>query len=156
MAAAIGGFLYFFTYIPYFFVAPRYNWMTLSQKLLSCLLSNVAMAMGAQLIGKFEAKGESLLMSSPRQLSNKGARSGPSPARGSRTAHRAEQGTAGDDRRSVVGRLLPPQMGGAAGVPGEAAQTRTLRGQSTNVPSATTATTGLESCPGADVSTCVP
>ncbi|XP_030704320.1 phospholipid-transporting ATPase ABCA3 isoform X2 [Globicephala melas] len=57
VAAAIGGFLYFFTYIPYFFVAPRYNWMTLSQKLFSCLLSNVAMAMGAQLIGKFEAKG---------------------------------------------------------------------------------------------------
>nr|KAF6488603.1 ATP binding cassette subfamily A member 3 [Molossus molossus] len=57
MAAAIGGCLYFFTYIPYFFVAPRYNWMTLSQKLFSCLLSNVAMAMGAQLIGKFEAKG---------------------------------------------------------------------------------------------------
>lgn len=57
MAAAIGGFLYFFTYTPYFFVAPRYNWMALSQKLLSCLLSNVAMAMGAQLIGKFEAKG---------------------------------------------------------------------------------------------------
>lgn len=57
MAAAVGGFLYFFTYIPYFFVAPRYNWMTQSQKLLSCLLSNVAMAMGAQLIGKFEAKG---------------------------------------------------------------------------------------------------
>ncbi|XP_058565915.1 phospholipid-transporting ATPase ABCA3 [Neofelis nebulosa] len=57
MAAAIGGFLYFFTYTPYFFVAPRYNWMTLSQKLLSCLLSNVAMAMGAQLMGKFEAKG---------------------------------------------------------------------------------------------------
>ncbi|KAF7471223.1 Hypothetical predicted protein [Marmota monax] len=57
MAAAIGGFLYFFTYIPYFFVAPRYNWMTLTQKLFSCLLSNVAMAMGAQLIGKFEAKG---------------------------------------------------------------------------------------------------
>lgn len=60
MAAAAGAFLYFFTYVPYFFVAPRYNWMTLSQKLLSCLLSNVAMAMGAQLVGKFEAKGESL------------------------------------------------------------------------------------------------
>lgn len=57
MAAAVGGCLFFFTYIPYFFVAPRYNWMTLSQKLFSCLLSNVAMAMGAQLIGKFEAKG---------------------------------------------------------------------------------------------------
>lgn len=59
IAAAVGGFLYYFTFIPYFFVAPRYNWMTLSQKLLSCLLSNVAMAMGAQLIGKFEAKGKS-------------------------------------------------------------------------------------------------
>uniref|UniRef100_A0A8C2MH63 ATP-binding cassette, sub-family A member 3 n=1 Tax=Cricetulus griseus TaxID=10029 RepID=A0A8C2MH63_CRIGR len=57
IAAAVGGFLYYFTFSPYFFVAPRYNWMTLSQKLLSCLLSNVAMAMGAQLIGKFEAKG---------------------------------------------------------------------------------------------------
>ncbi|XP_053784251.1 phospholipid-transporting ATPase ABCA3 [Desmodus rotundus] len=57
MAAAVGGCLYFFTYIPYFFVAPRYNWMTLNQKLFSCVLSNVAMAMGAQLIGKFEAKG---------------------------------------------------------------------------------------------------
>lgn len=64
MAAAVGGFLYFFTYTPYFFVAPRYNWMTLSQKLLSCLLSNVAMAMGAQLIGKFEAKGECHLLRS--------------------------------------------------------------------------------------------
>ncbi|ELW67824.1 ATP-binding cassette sub-family A member 3 [Tupaia chinensis] len=57
MAAAIGGSLYFFSYVPYFFLAPRYNWMTLGQKLFSCLLSNVAMAMGAQLIGKFEAKG---------------------------------------------------------------------------------------------------
>uniref|UniRef100_A0A8C8T3P5 ATP-binding cassette, sub-family A member 3 n=1 Tax=Peromyscus maniculatus bairdii TaxID=230844 RepID=A0A8C8T3P5_PERMB len=57
IAAAVGGFLYYFTFSPYYFVAPRYNWMTLSQKLLSCLLSNVAMAMGAQLIGKFEAKG---------------------------------------------------------------------------------------------------
>lgn len=58
MAAAVGGFLYFLTYIPYFFVAPRYNGMTQNQKLLSCLLSNVAMALGAQLLGKFEAKGE--------------------------------------------------------------------------------------------------
>lgn len=79
MAAAIGGFLYFFSYIPYFFVAPRYNWMTLSQKLFSCLLSNVAMAMGAQLIGKFEAKGESfpflqlpLLVHLPREGLSRG------------------------------------------------------------------------------------
>lgn len=80
MAAAIGGFLYFFMYIPYFFVAPRYNWMTLSQKLFSCLLSNVAMAMGAQLIGKFEAKGEyfplhglSLLIQLPPEGLSRGA-----------------------------------------------------------------------------------
>lgn len=66
IAAAVGGFLYYFTFIPYFFVAPRYNWMTLSQKLSSCLLSNVAMAMGTQLMGKFEAKGKSC----PQKLSS--------------------------------------------------------------------------------------
>lgn len=58
VAAAAGGFLYFFSYIPYFFISPRYDLMTHTQKLSSCLLSNVAMAMGAQLIGMFEGKGE--------------------------------------------------------------------------------------------------
>uniref|UniRef100_A0A8C5RWJ3 ABC-2 type transporter transmembrane domain-containing protein n=1 Tax=Laticauda laticaudata TaxID=8630 RepID=A0A8C5RWJ3_LATLA len=58
VAAAAGGFLYFFSYIPYFFISPRYDHMTHSQKLSSCLISNVAMAMGAQLIGMFEGKGE--------------------------------------------------------------------------------------------------
>lgn len=57
VAAAAGGFLYFFSYIPYFFISPRYDLMTHTQKLSSCLLSNVAMAMGAQLIGMFEGKG---------------------------------------------------------------------------------------------------
>uniref|UniRef100_A0A8D0GV65 ABC transporter domain-containing protein n=1 Tax=Sphenodon punctatus TaxID=8508 RepID=A0A8D0GV65_SPHPU len=56
VAAAAGGFLYFFSYIPYFFISPRYDLMTHSQKLSSCLISNVAMAMGAQLIGMFEGK----------------------------------------------------------------------------------------------------
>uniref|UniRef100_A0A6I8PBH8 ATP binding cassette subfamily A member 3 n=1 Tax=Ornithorhynchus anatinus TaxID=9258 RepID=A0A6I8PBH8_ORNAN len=56
VAAAAGGFLYFFSYIPYFFIAPRYDVMSHSQKLASCLISNVAMAMGAQLIGMFEGK----------------------------------------------------------------------------------------------------
>ncbi|XP_008939234.1 PREDICTED: ATP-binding cassette sub-family A member 3-like, partial [Merops nubicus] len=56
-AAFFGGFLYFFSYIPYFFIAPRYDLMSHSQKLASCLISNVAMAMGAQLIGMFEGKG---------------------------------------------------------------------------------------------------
>uniref|UniRef100_A0A2I3S1T8 ATP binding cassette subfamily A member 3 n=1 Tax=Pan troglodytes TaxID=9598 RepID=A0A2I3S1T8_PANTR len=74
MAAAFGGFLYFFTYIPYFFVAPRYNWMTLSQKLCSCLLSNVAMAMGAQLIGKFEAKGMGIQWQRPPESRQRGRR----------------------------------------------------------------------------------
>lgn len=58
VAAAAGGFLYFFSYIPYFFISPRYDRMTHSQKLSSCLVSNVGMAMGAQLIGMFEGKGE--------------------------------------------------------------------------------------------------
>ncbi|ETE64856.1 ATP-binding cassette sub-family A member 3, partial [Ophiophagus hannah] len=57
VAAAAGGFLYFFSYIPYFFISPRYDHMTHSQKLSSCLISNVAMAMGAQLISMFEGKG---------------------------------------------------------------------------------------------------
>ncbi|KAF7243057.1 ATP-binding cassette sub-family A member 3 [Varanus komodoensis] len=57
VAAATGGFLYFFSYIPYFFISPRYDLMTHDQKLSSCLLSNVALAMGAQLIGMFEGKG---------------------------------------------------------------------------------------------------
>ncbi|XP_053550667.1 phospholipid-transporting ATPase ABCA3 [Bombina bombina] len=57
MAAAAGGFLYFFSYIPYFFISPRYDMMTHSEKLASCVLSNVGMAMGAQLIGMFEGKG---------------------------------------------------------------------------------------------------
>ncbi|KAM8961307.1 phospholipid-transporting ATPase ABCA3 isoform 2-T2 [Pelodytes ibericus] len=57
MAAASGGFLYFFSYIPYFFISPRYDIVTHSEKLVSCLISNVGMAMGAQLIGMFEGKG---------------------------------------------------------------------------------------------------
>ncbi|MEE6528606.1 hypothetical protein FKM82_031128, partial [Ascaphus truei] len=58
MAAAAGGFLYFFSYIPYFFISPRYDVMTHADKLASCLLSNVGMAMGSQLIGMFEGKGQ--------------------------------------------------------------------------------------------------
>ncbi|XP_075035584.1 phospholipid-transporting ATPase ABCA3 [Mixophyes fleayi] len=57
IAAAAGGFLYFFSYIPYFFISPRYDIITHSEKLASCLISNVGMAMGAQLIGMFEGKG---------------------------------------------------------------------------------------------------
>lgn len=57
MAAAVGGFLWFFSYTPYFFIAPYYNTMSFGAKAVLCLLSNVAMAMGARLIGKFEGIG---------------------------------------------------------------------------------------------------
>ncbi|XP_072453663.1 phospholipid-transporting ATPase ABCA3-like isoform X2 [Notamacropus eugenii] len=57
LAAATGGFLFFISYTPYFFIEPRYNQLSQSQKLSSCLLSNVAMALGILLILKFEGKG---------------------------------------------------------------------------------------------------
>ncbi|XP_043567483.1 phospholipid-transporting ATPase ABCA3 isoform X1 [Chiloscyllium plagiosum] len=57
IAAAVSGFLYFFSYIPYFFITPRYHRMTHPQKVASCLISNVGMALGCQLIGMFEGKG---------------------------------------------------------------------------------------------------
>lgn len=57
IAAAAGGIIWFCNYIPYFFVAQSYDTMSLGTKAASCLLSNVAMAMGAQLIGKFEGAG---------------------------------------------------------------------------------------------------
>ncbi|TRY96422.1 hypothetical protein DNTS_021457 [Danionella cerebrum] len=57
VAAAAGGFIYFFSYLPYLFLWPRYDLLTVTQKSSACLISNVAMAMGAQLIGMFEGKG---------------------------------------------------------------------------------------------------
>ncbi|XP_074138922.1 phospholipid-transporting ATPase ABCA3-like isoform X2 [Sminthopsis crassicaudata] len=57
LAATTGGFLYFIIYIPYFIIESRYNYLSFGQKLLSCLLSNVAMALGILLIINFEKKG---------------------------------------------------------------------------------------------------
>ncbi|TNN68845.1 ATP-binding cassette sub-family A member 3 [Liparis tanakae] len=57
VAAAAGGFIYFLSYLPYLFLWPRYDLLTHAQKVSACLISNVAMAMGAQLIGMFEGKG---------------------------------------------------------------------------------------------------
>ncbi|KAF7698247.1 phospholipid-transporting ATPase ABCA3 [Silurus meridionalis] len=57
VAAAASGFLYFFSYLPYLFLWPRYDLLSHAQKVSACLISNVAMAMGAQLIGMFEGKG---------------------------------------------------------------------------------------------------
>lgn len=58
VAAAASGFLYFFSYLPYLFLWPRYDLLSHAQKVSACLISNVAMAMGAQLIGMFEGKGK--------------------------------------------------------------------------------------------------
>uniref|UniRef100_A0AAQ5Z9M5 ABC transporter domain-containing protein n=1 Tax=Amphiprion ocellaris TaxID=80972 RepID=A0AAQ5Z9M5_AMPOC len=57
VAAAAGGFIYFLSYLPYLFLWPRYDQLSHAQKTSACLISNVAMAMGAQLIGMFEGKG---------------------------------------------------------------------------------------------------
>ncbi|KAM9392247.1 phospholipid-transporting ATPase ABCA3 [Pholidichthys leucotaenia] len=57
VGAAAGGFIYFLSYLPYLFLWPRYDILSHSQKVSACLISNVAMAMGAQLIGMFEGKG---------------------------------------------------------------------------------------------------
>ncbi|KAL3053729.1 hypothetical protein OYC64_006118 [Pagothenia borchgrevinki] len=57
VAAAAGGFIYFLSYLPYLFLWPRYDLMSHAQKVSACLISNVAMSMGAQLIGMFEGKG---------------------------------------------------------------------------------------------------
>ncbi|XP_036408284.1 ATP-binding cassette sub-family A member 3 [Megalops cyprinoides] len=57
VAAAAGGFIYFLSYIPYVFLWPRYDLLSHAQKVSACLVSNVAMAMGAQLVGMFEGKG---------------------------------------------------------------------------------------------------
>ncbi|XP_051573029.1 phospholipid-transporting ATPase ABCA3-like isoform X1 [Myxocyprinus asiaticus] len=57
VAAAAGGFIYFMSYLPYLFLWPRYDLLSHAQKVSACLISNVAMALGAQLIGMFEGKG---------------------------------------------------------------------------------------------------
>ncbi|XP_041812515.1 phospholipid-transporting ATPase ABCA3 [Chelmon rostratus] len=57
VAAAAGGFIYFLSYLPYLFLWPRYDLLSHAQKVSACLISNVAMAMGSQLIGMFEGKG---------------------------------------------------------------------------------------------------
>ncbi|XP_068941464.1 phospholipid-transporting ATPase ABCA3-like [Petaurus breviceps papuanus] len=49
-AAAVGGFLYFITYLPYPFIHSYYGVMTFNKKLFSCLLSNVAVLLGIQVL----------------------------------------------------------------------------------------------------------
>uniref|UniRef100_G3U398 ABC transporter domain-containing protein n=1 Tax=Loxodonta africana TaxID=9785 RepID=G3U398_LOXAF len=54
-AITIGGFIYFVSYLLYFIISPHYVWMPFRGKLFSCLLSNVAMTFGINLLIKLES-----------------------------------------------------------------------------------------------------
>ncbi|XP_012502961.1 PREDICTED: ATP-binding cassette sub-family A member 3-like [Propithecus coquereli] len=54
---ALGGIIFFFTYLPYLYLTLSYTQRSYFEKIVSCLFSNVAMAMGVQLISMFEAQG---------------------------------------------------------------------------------------------------
>ncbi|GJQ67966.1 hypothetical protein Trydic_g16721 [Trypoxylus dichotomus] len=62
-AATIAGLAWFLSYFPYIFLQEQYNSLTLTQKLLSCLGHNSAMAYGFQLILMYEGTGEGLTWS---------------------------------------------------------------------------------------------
>uniref|UniRef100_A0AAA9RZ86 ABC transporter domain-containing protein n=1 Tax=Bos taurus TaxID=9913 RepID=A0AAA9RZ86_BOVIN len=57
VATASGGIIFFFTYLPYLYIAFTYSQRSSFQKIAFCLLSNVAMALGVRLISTFEARG---------------------------------------------------------------------------------------------------
>ena len=56
-AAAAGGILFFITYLPYLFLQQRYDTLSWPVKMVCCLLSNVAMSLGCEVIGMFEGTG---------------------------------------------------------------------------------------------------
>ena len=60
-AAAAGGILFFITYLPYLFLQPRYDTLSWPVKMVCCLLSNVAMSLGCEVIGMFEGTGMHLV-----------------------------------------------------------------------------------------------
>ncbi|XP_021005007.1 ATP-binding cassette sub-family A member 17 isoform X2 [Mus caroli] len=57
VGTVIGGTVFFFTYLPYMYITFSYHQRTYTQKILSCLFSNVAMATGVRFISLFEAEG---------------------------------------------------------------------------------------------------
>ncbi|KAL8603343.1 hypothetical protein ACOMHN_039706 [Nucella lapillus] len=58
VAAAIAGILYFAIFFPYYFLEQRYEDMTLSEKLGTCVLFNMAMSYGIKTIGLYEGTGK--------------------------------------------------------------------------------------------------
>ncbi|XP_069859783.1 ATP-binding cassette sub-family A member 17-like isoform X1 [Dipodomys merriami] len=57
VGTAIGGIIFFFTYLPYLYLTFSYHQRSYGQKISFCLFSNVAMAMGIRFISIFEAEG---------------------------------------------------------------------------------------------------
>lgn len=54
--AAASGVLFFVTYVPYIFITPRYGSMSLSTRIATCLLSNIALSYGGQVMGMLEGQ----------------------------------------------------------------------------------------------------
>ncbi|XP_072454014.1 phospholipid-transporting ATPase ABCA3-like isoform X2 [Notamacropus eugenii] len=67
MASSVGFLIYFISYLPYAYIQSNYKNLTLSKKLFSCLLSNVAMHLGITLLIKSEIKGTGLHWKELRQ-----------------------------------------------------------------------------------------
>lgn len=61
VATAAGGIIFFFTYLPYLYLAFTYTQRSHFEKIAFCLFSNVAMALGVRLISRFEIRGEPYL-----------------------------------------------------------------------------------------------
>lgn len=59
-ASAVGGLVWFLAYSPYSFIQQRYDSISLSVKLLVSLLSNTAMAIGFNVIVKYEGTQEGI------------------------------------------------------------------------------------------------
>ena len=49
--------MFFLTYIPYFFITNQYGDMSFGQKIASCFLNNLAMAIAFQQVGTYESTG---------------------------------------------------------------------------------------------------
>ncbi|XP_033630935.1 ATP-binding cassette sub-family A member 3-like [Asterias rubens] len=59
-AAVAAGVFWFISYMPYYFLLLFYQGLSLPGKIASCLISNTAMGLGAQIIALFEGTGEGI------------------------------------------------------------------------------------------------
>lgn len=60
-SAAGAGVIFFLTFVPYFFILPRYNSLSHTEKMASCLLPNIAIALGSIVLTVSEASGKNNL-----------------------------------------------------------------------------------------------